>query len=155
MLLLLFNQLFYFLCVCLCTGLSKHINLPVISYSAEGVSFKDRDKYPYFFRTIGENKQYEHVYVRLLKELNWKRVVAFTEDGQKYTEYISQLENVLKENGIELTNKKFSKYFSPDKIKSVSIHKCEDNFESGSDISIINFNIYIQSKLNLLSGILI
>lgn len=96
--------------------------MPVISYSAEGVSFKDRDKYPYFFRTIGENKQYEHVYVRLLKELKWKRVVAFTEDGQKYTEYISQLENVLKENGIELTNKKFSKYFSPDKIKSVSIH---------------------------------
>lgn len=95
--------------------------MAVISYSAEGVSFKDREKYPYFFRTIGDNRQYEHVYVRLLKELNWHRVVAFTEDGQKYTEYISQLENALRENGIELTNKKFSKYFTPDKIKSVSL----------------------------------
>lgn len=94
--------------------------MAVISYSAEGVSFKDRETYPYFFRTIGENRQYEHVYVQLLKELNWHRVVAFTEDGQKYTEYISQLENVLKENGIELTNKKFSKYSDPNKMKSVS-----------------------------------
>lgn len=94
--------------------------MAVISYAAEGVSFKNRE-YPYFFKTIGENRQYEHVYVRLLKELNWHRVVAFTEDGQKYTEYILQLENVLKENGIELVNKKFSKYFSPAKIRSVSL----------------------------------
>lgn len=94
--------------------------MAVISYSAQGVSFRDRDKYPYFFRTIGDNRQYEHVFVRLLKQMNWHRVVAFTEDGQKYTEYISQLENALRENDIELTNKKFSKYFSPDKIKSVS-----------------------------------
>ncbi|XP_031629591.1 receptor-type guanylate cyclase gcy-18-like isoform X3 [Contarinia nasturtii] len=99
-------------------SLSKHIHMTVISYSAEGFSFKDREKYPYFFRTIGENRQYEHVYVKLFKELNWHRVVAFTEDGQKYTEYISLLENSLKENGIELTNKKFSKYFSPEKMQS-------------------------------------
>lgn len=94
--------------------------MAVISYSAEGVSFSDRDKYPYFFRTIGENRQYEYVYVQLLKQLNWHRVVAFTQDGQKYTEYISQLENALKENGIELTNKKFSKYLSSTEMKSVS-----------------------------------
>lgn len=101
--------------------MSKHINLTVISYSAEGDSFNDRTKYPYYFRTVGENRQYEHLYVRLFKELNWHRVVAFTEDGQKYTEYISQLENALKENGIELTNKKFSKHFEPAKIRSVSV----------------------------------
>lgn len=111
----------------LISGLSKHTHMAVISYSAEGGSFRDRDKYPYFFRTIGENKQYEHVYVRLFKELNWHRVVAFTEDGQKYTEYISQLENLLRENDIELTNKKFSKYFSPDKIRNVSLVNCIKN----------------------------
>lgn len=67
-----------FQCIFINTGLSKHIRMAVISYSAEGVSFKDREKYPYFFRTIGENRQYENVYVQLLKELNWHRVVAFT-----------------------------------------------------------------------------
>lgn len=94
--------------------------MAVISYSAEGVSLQNREKYPYFFRTIGENRQYEQVYVRMLKKMNWHRIVAFTEDGQKYTEYISQLENVLKENGIELTNKKFSRDYSPVKMKGVS-----------------------------------
>lgn len=116
-----------FCCICLInfiiyfSALSKHIHMAVISYSAEGVSLKDREKYPYFFRTIGENRQYEQAYVRLLKALNWHRIVAFTEDGSKYTEYISQLENVLKENGIELTNKKFSRYFSATKMRSVSV----------------------------------
>lgn len=93
--------------------------MAVISYAAEGDSFKNHE-YPYFFRTIGENRQYEHVYVQLLKELNWRRIVAFTEAGQKYTEYITQLQEVLKNNGIELMNKQFSKYAEPDKIRSVS-----------------------------------
>ena len=38
-------------------GVSKHLGMTVISYSAEGVSFADRETYPYFFRTIGENRQ--------------------------------------------------------------------------------------------------
>lgn len=38
-------------------GISKHVKMMVISYSAEGVSFSDRKQYPYFFRTIGENSQ--------------------------------------------------------------------------------------------------
>lgn len=38
-------------------GISKHVKMMVISYSAEGVSFADRKQYPYFFRTIGENRQ--------------------------------------------------------------------------------------------------
>lgn len=105
--------------------------MAVISYSVEGASFTDREKYPYFFRTIGDNRQYEQVYVQLFEKMKWQRAVAFTEDGQKYTEYISQMEPVLKENGIELTNKKFSKYFTTDKMRSVSwrMHAaiCRDN----------------------------
>ena len=49
-------------------GVSKHFRTVVITYSAEG-SITDNDKgggeagqqqpsYPYFFRTIAENKQY-------------------------------------------------------------------------------------------------
>ncbi|XP_055600889.1 uncharacterized protein LOC129749824 [Uranotaenia lowii] len=89
-------------------GVSKHFRMAVISYSAEGAFLSDRKTYPYFFRTIGENRQYEHVYARLLKQFNWNRVSALTEDGQKSTEYISHMESLLKENHIELiSNKKF------------------------------------------------
>lgn len=38
-------------------GLSKHVRMAIISYSAEGATFVDREKYPYFYRTIGENRQ--------------------------------------------------------------------------------------------------
>ncbi|XP_033330257.2 uncharacterized protein LOC117222594 [Megalopta genalis] len=89
-------------------GVSKHYHKVVISYSAEGSTFNDRTKYPYFFRTIGENKQYKHVYLELFKKLKWKRVAALTEDGQKYTEYISYMEDILRTNGITfVSNFKF------------------------------------------------
>ncbi|XP_053677809.1 uncharacterized protein LOC128727882 [Anopheles nili] len=89
-------------------GVSKHFRLAVISYSAEGALLSDRETYPYFFRTIGENRQYEHVYAQLLPRLNWHRVAALTEDGRKSTEYISYMETLLKENSIDLiSNKKF------------------------------------------------
>lgn len=89
-------------------GVSKHYKTLVISYSAEGASFSDREKYPYFFRTIGENKQYKHVYLQMFKELGWKRVAALTEDGQKYTEYIAHMESLLGKEGISfISNTKF------------------------------------------------
>lgn len=105
--------------------MSKHINLTVISYSAEGDLFDDRAKYPYYFRTVGENRQYEHLYVELFEELNWHRVAAFTEEGRKYTEYISQLQIFMKGKGIDLSNRKFSKHFEPAKIRSVSVCMCD------------------------------
>ncbi|XP_076168527.1 uncharacterized protein LOC143147294 isoform X3 [Ptiloglossa arizonensis] len=87
---------------------SKHYKTVVISYSAEGSSFNDRKRYPYFFRTIGENKQYKHVYLQLLKKLGWRRVASLTEDGQKYTEYISYMQDMLRDNGIVfVANAKF------------------------------------------------
>ncbi|KAL0107243.1 hypothetical protein PUN28_015647 [Cardiocondyla obscurior] len=89
-------------------GVSKHYRTVIISYSAEGSSFDDRTKYPYFFRTIGENKQYKHVYVQLLQKLGWHRVASLTEDGQKYTEYISYMQDMLRDNGIDyVANVKF------------------------------------------------
>ncbi|XP_046736169.1 uncharacterized protein LOC124405374 [Diprion similis] len=81
-------------------GVSKQYNTMIVSYSAEGSSFDDRTSYPYFFRTIGENKQYKHVYLQLLEKMGWRRVAALTEDGQKYTEYISHMQDFLQENGI-------------------------------------------------------
>lgn len=89
-------------------GVSKHYKTVIISYSAEGSSFNDRSRYPYFFRTIGENKQYKHVYLQLLQRLGWHRVASLTEDGQKYTEYISYMQDMLRDNGIVfVANAKF------------------------------------------------
>lgn len=42
-------------------GVSKHYNTIVISYSAQGSSYSDRDKFPNFFRTIAESHQYKYV----------------------------------------------------------------------------------------------
>uniref|UniRef100_A0A224XI24 Gamma-aminobutyric acid type B receptor subunit 2 n=1 Tax=Panstrongylus lignarius TaxID=156445 RepID=A0A224XI24_9HEMI len=89
-------------------GIAKHFKTVVISYSAEGSSFSDRKKYPYFFRTIGENKQFKYVFLELFKELNWKRVASLTEDGTKYTEYISLTQDLLQKNDITfVANRKF------------------------------------------------
>ncbi|XP_011298958.1 uncharacterized protein [Fopius arisanus] len=89
-------------------GVSKHYRTVIISYGADGSSFDDRSKYPYFFRTIGENKQYRYVYLQLLKSFGWKRVAALTEDGQKYTEYISYMQDLLRDKGIDfIANIKF------------------------------------------------
>lgn len=95
-------------------GVSKHYKSVVISYSAEGSTFNDRSRYPYFFRTIGENKQYKHVYLKLFQTLGWTRVAALTEDGQKYTEYISYMEDILTTNGITfVSNVKFPREREP------------------------------------------
>lgn len=66
--------------------------------------------------------RYEHVYIQLLQQMNWNRVAALTEDGQKYTEYISHMETAMKENNIELiSNKKFPRYLTPEEMRQVKM----------------------------------
>ncbi|XP_072396651.1 uncharacterized protein [Diabrotica undecimpunctata] len=99
-------------------AVSKQYRVLVISYSAEGASFSDRKKYPYFFRTIGENQHYKHVYLALFKHFGWKRVAALTEDGQKYTEYISLMSDDLEKNQISfIANKKFPRGRTTEEMK--------------------------------------
>lgn len=101
-------------------GVSTHYETVIISYSAEGSSFNDRNRYPYFFRTIGENKQYKYVYLYLLQRLGWRRVASLTEDGQKYTEYISYMQDMLRDNGITfVANAKFPREWDPVVITKV------------------------------------
>lgn len=58
--------------------------------------------------------------MKLFKELKWNRFAALTEDGQKYTEYISYMENYLKENGISLiSNEKFPTLITPSEMNDV------------------------------------
>lgn len=112
-------------------GVSKHYKTVVISYSAEGSKFSDRNKYPYFFRTIGENHQYKYVYLQLLKKLQWYQVASLTQEGTKYAEYISSLHDLLTTNNITFViNRKFpadrgtdamGKYLTEMKSKSARI----------------------------------
>lgn len=77
---------------------------------------KTKNKYKNYL-----NLRYEHVFLRLFQHLKWRRVAALTEDGQKYTEYISHMETTLKKNGIELiSNQKFPRYISPEEMNRVS-----------------------------------
>lgn len=101
-------------------GVSKHYKTVLMSYAAEGSSFSNRDRYPYFFRTIGENRQYKYVYLQLLKKFKWERVAAFSEDGLKYTEYISYMQEMLRENGINfVANIKFPRDWQPEILTKV------------------------------------
>lgn len=92
----------------------------VVSYATEGISFADRDKYPYFFATLGEFRQYEPVYTRMFQAFNWTQAVAYSEDGRKNTEYLIELESQLKRNDILLTSIKFWNDSTATKISSVS-----------------------------------
>lgn len=89
-------------------GVAKTFNTVVLSYSAEGAIFNDHEKYPYFFRTIPENKMYGFVYLELFKLFEWKQVATLTEDCNKYSEYLTLLHNMLPKN-MSLENRKFPK----------------------------------------------
>ncbi|KAJ8884221.1 hypothetical protein PR048_016078 [Dryococelus australis] len=51
--------------------------------------------------------QYVEVYLQLLQKFQWRQVAALTEDGQKYTEYISDLQDLLEKHNISVLNRKF------------------------------------------------
>ena len=43
-------------------GVANYFKTVIISYSAEGAIFNDESKFPYFFRTIPQNKIYRYVF---------------------------------------------------------------------------------------------
>lgn len=72
--------------------------------------------------------RYEDVYAKLFMKFDWNRLAALTEDGMKYTQYISDMETTLKEKGINLmVNKKFTRVNDKDRqlenFKTVSARK--------------------------------
>lgn len=89
-------------------GISKHLNMMIMSYSADGGSFVDRKSYPYFFRTIGSKSDYVGLYVSIMQALGWNRVSMLTEDNQQSTQYISEMESKLKLHNFTLA---FSRKF--------------------------------------------
>jgi hypothetical protein len=66
------------------------------------------------------------VYLQLFQQLGWEQVAALTEDGQKYTEYISHMQDLLQASGITfVVNRKFPRdraKASMFKVQYVYIH---------------------------------
>jgi hypothetical protein len=51
-----------------------------------------------------------HAYIATLQALGWSKVAALTQDGQKYSDYMSSLQDEFQNNGIEFVmNRKFPK----------------------------------------------
>ena len=51
-----------------------------------------------------------HAYIATLKKLSWSKVAALTQDGQKYSDYMSLMQDEFQNNGIEfIMNRKFPK----------------------------------------------
>ncbi|XP_023326697.1 uncharacterized protein LOC111700109 isoform X2 [Eurytemora carolleeae] len=92
-------------------GVAKHFRTVVITYSAEGSISNDNSKdYPFFFRTIAENKMYKHAFIETLNKLSWTRIAALTQEGQKYSDHISHMQDEFQKSGITfIVNRKFPK----------------------------------------------
>merc|ERR1711971_1346209 len=119
-------------------GVSKHFRTVVISYSAEGtISNSNSKEYPYFFRTIAENKQYKFAYIQTMKRLGWSKVAALTQDGQKYSDYMPALQDEFQANHFEfMENRKF-----PEEVSDVEKMKeyLEGLKEKGAKVIIGEF----------------
>ena len=51
-----------------------------------------------------------HAYVTALQKFGWRKVAALTQDGAKYSDYMSELQDKFQKNDIEfIMNRKFPK----------------------------------------------
>ncbi|KAH9515724.1 hypothetical protein Btru_011828 [Bulinus truncatus] len=93
-------------------ALSKHFHIMMISYGAEAQALSDREKYPYFFRTVPPVQLYLQIYPHLFKllskQLGSKMVGAIAESGQELPEYHMTLQEKLISDGFTLVVKRKS-----------------------------------------------
>ena len=127
-------------------GVSKHFRTVVISYSAEGtISNSNSKEYPYFFRTIAENKQYKFAYIQTMKRLGWSKVAALTQDGQKYSDYMPALQDEFQANHFEfMENRKF-----PEEVADVE--KMKEVRETTTSGKHVSFHLLRRNPIKLFS----
>lgn len=87
-------------------ALSRHFNMLVVSYGAEASSLSDRQKYPYFYRTIPQVDHHKYVYESFFKSMNWKQIGAISEGGQEFPNYHLMLQEHLQHAGISVVVKR-------------------------------------------------
>ncbi|XP_022222017.1 uncharacterized protein LOC111073816 isoform X2 [Drosophila obscura] len=105
-------------------GISKHMNMMIMSYSAEGATFSNHKAYPYFFRTIGSNMLFVDAYLDIMEQCKWSRVASLTEDESN--ENTSQMEKKLKLRNFNLiTHRKLQPVVTPMEMKE-HLHKLKE-----------------------------
>ncbi|XP_034668041.1 retinal guanylyl cyclase 2-like isoform X2 [Drosophila subobscura] len=105
-------------------GISKHMNMMIMSYSAEGASFSNRQAYPYFYRTIGTNRLFVDAYIAIMEQFKWTRVASITEDESN--DNTSQMEKKLKLRNFTLViNRKLQAVVTPTEMKE-HLHKLKE-----------------------------
>ena len=53
---------------------------------------------------------FRYAYLRVLKKIGWSHVASLTQDGHRYSEYISSLQDTLQKNSILfISNRKFQR----------------------------------------------
>lgn len=87
-------------------ALSRHFNMLVVSYGAEASSLSDRQKYPYFYRTIPQVDHHRFVYEQFFRAMDWKQIGAIAEGGQEFPEYHLLLQDHLQQSGISVVVKR-------------------------------------------------
>ncbi|XP_046448251.1 receptor-type guanylate cyclase gcy-5-like [Daphnia pulex] len=133
-------------------GVSKRFKTIAISYSAQGSSFADRNKFPYFFRTIGETGQFKYVFLTLLQQLGWKRVGALMSDGKKYSDYVNTVQDYAESNKITfVTTRKITsisslEYLKDLKAKRVKIIVGEFDEERACEVMCQAFRLNMTAK---------
>ncbi|XP_052822135.1 uncharacterized protein LOC106880693 isoform X4 [Octopus bimaculoides] len=81
-------------------AISKHFNMIIVSYSAGAASLNNKQKYPYFFRTVPHINYYRYVYEKLFLAMNWLQIGAIAEVGKEFTEYHRLLKDHLHSRGV-------------------------------------------------------
>ncbi|WAR11683.1 IGF1R-like protein, partial [Mya arenaria] len=78
----------------------------LVSYGAEASSLSDRQKYPYFYRTIPQVDHHRYVYENFFNAMGWRQVGAISEGGQEFPEYHLLLQDHLQHSGISVVVKR-------------------------------------------------
>lgn len=86
-------------------AVSKHFNMIIVSYSAEAAALNNRQKYPFFFRTVPHINYYRYVYEKLFLAMNWLQVGAIAEVGKEFTEYHRLLKEHLHSRGVYMISR--------------------------------------------------
>ncbi|XP_033248989.1 retinal guanylyl cyclase 2-like isoform X2 [Drosophila miranda] len=105
-------------------GISKHMNMMIMSYSAEGATLSNREAYPNFFRTIGSNWLFVDAYLDIMEQFKWSRVASLTENESN--DNTSHMEKKLKlRNFTLIINRKLQPVVTPMEMKE-HLHKLKE-----------------------------
>uniref|UniRef100_A0A8C4QFY0 Gamma-aminobutyric acid type B receptor subunit 2 n=1 Tax=Eptatretus burgeri TaxID=7764 RepID=A0A8C4QFY0_EPTBU len=98
-------------------------NLLQLSFAATTPVLADKNKYPYFFRTVPSDNAVNPAIIRFLQRFKWKRVGTLTQDVQRFSEVRNDLTSELEKADIHIAD---TESFSNDPCASIRKLKEDD-----------------------------